>query len=186
MRRALILSTLAVAAIAAACAEPTRTLDRVPTRTLSRVIDGRTYRLTIDGATALMTIDGRPSMRVRRDGALRRVTVWQSDGRTVERSYRQEGLREAAAAFARSLPPGTIPTPYPEPRFPTPPGAPAPSDSLPPVTAQDACSSAYIVYAAACAVAIAACSAGPNPACIAAIGAAAVALDGVMTQCNAT
>jgi hypothetical protein len=177
----ILIGALVVVAGLAACSEPLSAPDveRAELRVLTRVIDGRTFRLTIDGAVATMSIDGRPATRVRREGERRHVTVWTADGRVVERSFAsREALRAAGTALGALGPGGT--------RFPVPPSAPLPPLGTEPIVKAQGCAGEWFLYGAACAVALAACSAGPTPPCLASIAAAGKALDDLLNCENAT
>ncbi|HEU4563709.1 MAG TPA: hypothetical protein VFS05_03630, partial [Gemmatimonadaceae bacterium] len=160
MKRTL-LAALLVAAATVACSEPLRAPDRQPPRTVTRVVNGHTWRLTIDGAVATVTMDGRPAMQLRREGTLRRLTVWRSDGRVEERTFTEREL--AAARAAR-------------------PNVPAPSRDLMTdpglVREQPSCIGEWITYVGAALVTSIVCvETGASPACAAALSAAANALE---------
>lgn len=157
-----LFGALLVAAALAACSEPLRVPESQPSqpRVVTRVMDGRVYRLTIEKGVATMSIDGRPATRVRRDGNVRHVTAWLADGSVVERSYdAREAARErdGGAALARGSVDDSFSTPT-----------------------EQGCAGEWFAYGAATALALVACTSGPTPPCLAAILASGKALDDLL------
>jgi hypothetical protein len=179
MKRAL-LSALAALAFLPACAEPVRSPEAPPaatpptsagaaeTRTVTRTVQGRTFRLTIHDSVALVSVDGRPLMRIRRESSLRHVTFWTPSGEVKEYRLTQRDL-DAARAVCLPASAGRIAV-----------GPPSFEDT-------GGCVKQWIAYAGWALVMVTTCAEGPTPACSAAVAATANALEDVI-QCeqNAT